>query len=282
MNLKQLELLPGGLRAKFVAAFACMSILPFLVCLYIVTTFVFPFAESIWLTSSIILLTMLISYCGFHIMEEIVSSIINLSREARRLVLHSESRVDQAAGADEVAGIKKSLSTLAEDVERKTLKVKQLETKDEKIGVYTERHLRDILAEELKRAMLYQRPCALLMVRFKGRPEIDAILKEEAHNMLALSTLAGFVKRFTSGIEKVGRIGLNGIGLILPECNRQKALELADQIRSDAESLYWDGLSAMADWQPEIILTVAAAPVDGVDPAKLIQKCLTAAPAGNS
>jgi len=90
------------------------------------------------------------------------------------------------------------------------------------------------------------------------------------------------VKRFTAGIEKVGRIGLSGICLILPECNRQQALEIADQIRSEAESLYWDGLSAMADWQPEIILTVASAPVDGIDPAMLIQKCLTSAPAGIS
>jgi GGDEF domain-containing protein len=279
-RLKQLALLPGGLRAKFIAAFACMSILPFLVCLYIVTTFVFPFAESVWLTSSIILLTMLISYCGFYIMEEIVSSIINLSREARRLVAHSQTLSDRAAGRDEVAEIKKSLSTLAEDVERKTLKVKQLEIKDEKVGIYTERYLREILAEELTRATMYQRPCAVLAARFKSGPGIDGILKNEAHNLTALSALAGVVKRFATGIEKTGRLGSSGICIILPESNRQQALEMAEQIKAEAEALYWNGLSAMADWQPEILLTVATAPVDGVDPALLINKCLAPPPSG--
>ena len=138
-GMRNLALLPNGLRAKFVAAFACMSILPFLVCLYLVTTFVFPYVDSIWLTSSIILITMLISFCGFNIMEEIVSSIIALSRDARRLAAHSRARLEPPAARDEVAAIKESLSMLAEDVERKTLKMKQLETMDEKIGIFTER-----------------------------------------------------------------------------------------------------------------------------------------------
>ncbi len=153
-GMRNLALLPNGLRAKFVAAFACMSILPFLVCLYLVTTFVFPFVDSIWLTSSIILITMLISFCGFNIMEEIVSSIIALSRDARRLATPSRTRFEPQAARDEVAVIRESLSTLAEDVERKTLKMRQLETMDEKIGIFTERAIREILCEELKRASI--------------------------------------------------------------------------------------------------------------------------------
>lgn len=278
---RQLSLLPGGLRAKFIAAFACMSILPFLVCLYIVTTFVFPFAESLWLTSSIILLTMLISYCGFHIMEAIVSSIITLSKEARRLASRSSPRVGQDAQVDEVAAIKTSLSTLAEDVERKTLKMKQLEIKDEKIGIFTERHIRDLLAEELKRATLYQRPCSLLMLRFARSPEVDRILRDEAHNFMALSALSALLKRFTVGVEKIGRIGPSGLCIILPEYNRQQAAEFAEMVRNEVGSIYWEGLAAMADWQPSLALAVASAPVDGLDADVLIGKCCAAAPAAS-
>ncbi len=169
-SLGRLALLPNGLRAKFIAAFACMSILPLLVCVYIILTFVFPFSESLWLTSTILLLTMLIAYCGFHLMDEIVNSIIALSRTARRLVPHAAAGLQAHPGGDEVTAIKQSLSTLAEDVERKTLKMRQLETTDEKIGIFTERHLRALLVEELKRAALYQRPCAFVVVRFKSRP----------------------------------------------------------------------------------------------------------------
>lgn len=276
-NLRQLELLPRGLRAKFIAAFACMSILPFLVCVYIILTFVFPFAESVWLTSTIILLTMLIAYCGFHIMEEIIRSIIDLSHEARRLVPHVETAASVLPpGADEVLTIKKSLSTLAEDVERKALKMKQLETTDESVGIFTERHLRSLLVEELKRAAIYQRPCALLMVRFRSRPGTDRILADGEHNAEAVRGLVSVVTRFSTGIEKVGRMGSNGICLILPECARQQALEMADRIRGEVATLFWDSLSTRPDWNPEIEVSIASAPVDGVEPALLIKKCLTA------
>ncbi len=275
-GMRNLALLPNGLRAKFVAAFACMSILPFLVCLYLVTTFVFPYVDSIWLTSSIILITMLISFCGFNIMEEIVSSIIALSRDARRLAAHSRARLEPPAARDEVAAIKESLSMLAEDVERKTLKMKQLETMDEKIGIFTERAIREILSEELKRASIFQRPCAIIIARFRSTPATDAILRDEAHSFSAVSSLAGLVKGFAAGIEKIGRMGPCGVCLILPECSRQQANELAAKIGGGAKTLNWGGLSAMADWHPEIVLTVASAPVDGLDPALLIQRCLSA------
>jgi len=278
-SLGQLALLPNGLRAKFIAAFACMSILPFLVCVYIVLTFVFPFSESVWLTSIILLLTMLIAYCGFHIMEEIVTSIIALSRVARRLVPNAAAGVEAPSGGDEVSAIKQSLSTLAEDVERKTLKMKQLETADEKVGIFTERHLRALLAEELTRAAMYQRPCALMVVRFRSRPGTDRILADEAHSTAAVRGLVDIAKRYTTGIEKVGRMGLTGIGLVLPECNRQQALQTADRIKEDVASFFWDSLSAMADWRPEVVVGIASAPADGVDPALLIKKCLTSAPA---
>lgn len=234
--MRNLALLPNGLRAKFVAAFACMSILPFLVCLYLVTTFVFPYVDSIWLTSSIILITMLISFCGFNIMEEIVSSIIALSRDARRLAAHSRARLEPPAARDEVAAIKESLSMLAEDVERKTLKMKQVETMDEKIGIFTERAIREILSEELKRASIFQRPCAIIIARFRSTPATDAILRDEAHSFSAVSSLAGLVKGFAAGIEKIGRMGPCGVCLILPECSRQQANELAAKIGRRGEN----------------------------------------------
>ena len=278
-SLGRLALLPNGLRAKFIAAFACMSILPFLVCVYIILTFVFPFSESLWLTSTILLLTMLIAYCGFHLMDEIVNSIIALSRTARRLVPHAAAGLQAHPGGDEVTAIKQSLSTLAEDVERKTLKMRQLETTDEKIGIFTERHLRALLVEELKRAALYQRPCAFVVVRFKSRPGTNRILADAEHGTAAVRGLAGVVKRYTTKIEKVGRMGPAGVGIILPECNRQQAIQTAERIVEDAASFSWGPLSAMADWGPEIAVSVVSAPVDGVDPAILIKKCLTSLPA---
>jgi signal transduction histidine kinase len=117
-SVKELLLLPRSLRAKFIAAFGCMSILPLLVCIYIVTTFVFPHADSIWLTSAIILLTMLIAVCGFIVMREIVDTITSLSKEASSVVGRACERPAVVREEDEVSALKNSLSALAEDVEQ--------------------------------------------------------------------------------------------------------------------------------------------------------------------
>lgn len=271
--MKALALLPRGLRAKFIAAFSCMSILPFLVCVYIVTVFVFPFAESIWLTSSIILLTMIVALYGFHIMQGIVESIVSLSREATRLVERTGDRPSFPHSDDEVGAIKRSLTALAGDVERMSLQIKQLEIRDKRLGIYRESYMRENLAEELKRAALFQRPCALLAAVFKNSPAVEKILADEEHNLIAVGSLAAFMRRFTGGIQKLGRFGKSGICVILQEHSRQQALALADKMRSELNTILWGELEALGDWHPDVVFGVATSPMDGLDAESLLRKC---------
>jgi GGDEF domain-containing protein len=272
--VKELLLLPGSLRAKFIAAIGCMSVLPFLVCLYIVTTFVFPYVESIWLTSAIILITMLIAICGYNIMQEIVDNIVRLSGEARRMAERSCEGTSVAREKDEMATLKSSLSALAEDVERKSLRVKQLEVMDERVGIYTESYVRQCLTEELKRATLYQRPCSIMVAQFKRESATDMILSEQENTIIAVSALAAYLKRFAEGIEKIGRLGISGICLVLPERNKGKAVEMAEKIKAAAAAIPWGKLASFDEWKPELLFSVATAPIDGVDPGILLKKCL--------
>ncbi len=273
-DIKRLSVLPEELRRKLITAFACMSILPLLFVLYIITTYVFPYAETIWLISVIILFAMITAFFGFYIMEEIIDSIIRLSRDARRIALRTAVEPESLAGKDEVTILRKSLSALATDLEKKALRVEKLEVVDKKVGVYKDGYIRDALEEELKRARFYRRPCAVVVVRFKSSPAIESILADEQNVFSALASMTSFLKRFSGEMGKIGRLGDSGLCMILPEYNRRQAVGISEEFRAGISGIDWGRLKSMSGWKPDLAVTVAAAPVDGFDVAHLLDKCL--------
>jgi GGDEF domain-containing protein len=274
-KIERLSILPDNLRKKFIVAFACMSILPLLVAIYIVTRYVFPFAETIWLTSLIVLFVMLISFCGFYVMEEIIDSILNLSNRAKRLTESPVPQANAAGDKDEIAVIDTAISVLADNAEKRRRRVEELEVRDTAIGVYKERHIREELKEELNRARLYQRPCSILVVRFIDTPGTEGILEDEQNESLALISLKSFLSKFGGELAKMGRLGRTGLCMILPEHNRRQAAAITEDILSGIDGIEWGELRSLTGWKPEIAVTVAAAPVDGFDVSELLGKCLT-------
>ncbi|GEM_PF-1044030 len=148
-------------------------------------------------------------------------------------------------------------------------KTRALAVHDELTGLYNERHIRLRLDEEIKRAVRYQRPCAIAMfavqhyARYRqryGEPEAERALK----------TIAKLVQESVTDIDQVGRFNTNELVVMLPERNKREATDMAEQIRQRVARAF----PSMPHLQDQLVLvsSVAENPVDGATSEVLIDK----------
>lgn len=147
--------------------------------------------------------------------------------------------------------------------------VKRLEVKDTLTGLYNEHFMHNRLQEEIKRAIVYRRPCAYIVVdvdNFKKYNQAFGSLQAES----AIKRIAALIKDSVSEIDRVGRIGDDEFAVILPEKNKRQAQEIADTIRKKVEFAYNEYA------EPEKKITVSAGvsenPLDGITSDELIKK----------
>lgn len=145
--------------------------------------------------------------------------------------------------------------------ERLSSKVESLEIRDGLTGLYNERMLSRRLDEEIRRAMIYQRPCSLLAVgianyreyqKKAGSIEIEKLLK----------VIAQALKDFLRPIDIAGRISSNSLGAVLIENNRRKSQEVADKLKKALKKICKD--------EVKLVFTVAESPINGANAKELM------------
>lgn len=146
-------------------------------------------------------------------------------------------------------------------------KVEGLEIKDMLTGLYNERYIRHHLDEEIKRAIIYQRPCGFVLARINnlasyqkqyGQVSSEAVFKKIASSLSA----------FFSGIEKVGRFADYDFAVILPEKNKRQAQKVAEELQKNVENIFLDETDK--DKKLGIATAVVENPLDGVNSSDLI------------
>lgn len=150
-----------------------------------------------------------------------------------------------------------------------TRQLKELEVRDSLTGLYNEVFIHSRLQEEIKRAIIYRRPCAFALLNidnFKrysdkfGTQDSESVLKQVA------SLISGSVTE----IDRVARVGDNEFAVLLPEKNKRQAQDKAENIRKKIESSFSKERSA------EARITVSAGisenPLDGVTAEELATK----------
>lgn len=169
----------------------------------------------------------------------------------------------------DVMGIFAKQAGLAIENELLQRQAKSLAIYDELTGVYNEAYMRQRLAEEIQRAVLYQRPCALAMFRVQdladyrrrhGDPEAERALKR----------ITRLVQECVTEVDRVGRFNGNVLAVILPECNKRQAATLMEQIRQRAEQAFAG--SADPSDRLELRGSISENPVDGSTAEELIAK----------
>lgn len=148
-------------------------------------------------------------------------------------------------------------------------RIEKLEIKDPLTGLYNEPFIRNRLEEEIKRAIVYQRPCAFVLLDLDNFKEFHrrfgAIFAEST-----LKKIAVLIRDSVTEIDRVGRVSDNEFAIVLPEKNKRQAKMIAEEMKKRIE------YSFMEEPDMNKRLTVSGSvsenPLDGVEAQELIAK----------
>lgn len=157
---------------------------------------------------------------------------------------------------------------LAYQSERIHKKVKSLEIVDKITGLYTFSYLKERLNDEINRAVYYQRPCSLILIRIDTFEEYSNYYGEEKTK----SVLKRIGKLLSSVIPTVGKIARSSdgeFGVLLPEVNKREGLDIAETAREKIENMK---ISSSSDDVITVSVGVSENPIDGENAAEIIEK----------
>ncbi|MBU3958809.1 MAG: diguanylate cyclase, partial [Candidatus Omnitrophica bacterium] len=158
---------------------------------------------------------------------------------------------------------------IAEENDRLLHRLEKLEIKDGLTGLYNEVFIRNRLQEEIKRAIVSQRPCAFILLgidNFGGfRNKFGSLQAENALKKIAYS-----IRDSVTEIDRVARIADDEFAVVLPEKNKRKAQKIANDIRKKIE--YAFSSEQEADRKLTASGGVSENPLDGIEAEELISK----------
>ncbi|MFA4991933.1 MAG: diguanylate cyclase [Candidatus Omnitrophota bacterium] len=148
-------------------------------------------------------------------------------------------------------------------------RARELAIKDELTGLYNENYTRSRLDEEIKRAMLYQRPCGYLLIDVDNFKEFHGAFGETKSEML-LRTIAEILKLSVTEVDRIGRLKGDKFAVVMPEKNKKQAAAKAEEIRKKVE----EGLAKIikTDKRVTVSIGVSENPIDGSSAEELIDK----------
>ncbi|MBN1913450.1 MAG: diguanylate cyclase [Candidatus Omnitrophica bacterium] len=148
-------------------------------------------------------------------------------------------------------------------------RVEKLEIKDGLTGLYNEVFIRNCLQEEIRRAMIYQRPCALVLFDVDNFKEIRKSLGLP-HAERVLKKLAALFRSSVSAVDRVARITADEFAVVLPEKNKRQAKNIAEDIRNKVEKDFSQesGLKGGV----RVSAGISENPIDGIDADELFFK----------
>jgi len=158
-----------------------------------------------------------------------------------------------------------SISIENDYLENRLLK---LEIKDSLTGLFNKNFIVNRLDEEIKRAMIYQRPCALLLLsidKFSDFLKSQGQLSSEG----VLKKVSRILEDNCSEIDRVARYSDHGYAIVLPEKNKKQSIVLAEDIGKKVNEFF--SLTSESK-----MLTISGAisenPIDGSTSKDLIEK----------
>lgn len=148
-------------------------------------------------------------------------------------------------------------------------KSKELAIKDELTGLYNQNYIKTRLDEEIKRAIIYQRPCGYLLVDIDDFKDFAIRYGEERCRDL-LKNMGMILKGAVSEVDKVGRLSDDKFAIILPEKNKRQSSNIAEDIRKKIE----DSLVKIMRFDKKITASIGVSenPIDGSSSSELMEK----------
>jgi diguanylate cyclase (GGDEF)-like protein len=151
--------------------------------------------------------------------------------------------------------------TLVWEHKRLSAKIEELEILDYLTGLYNEKMIRGRLEEEIRRSIVYQRPCGFITLNLANytayQQEFGLIEAEKS-----LKKIAKAFKRALRPIDIAGRIGPSTLGAILIESNKRQCQDIIENIKRDLEKISEDKI--------RLAFSIAESPINGATAQELI------------
>ena len=168
----------------------------------------------------------------------------------------------------EVINIFAKQAAIAYENDALNKKAKELTIKDDLTDLYNEKYIANRLDEEIKRGILYQRPCSYIMFNVdnfnKFREKNGELATEKA-----LKRIASVLKENVTQIGRAARLSGDEFALLLPEKNKKDAYKVAHEVRKKVESLDFE---LGRDGRLTISGGVSENPLDGATAKELMNK----------
>lgn len=148
-------------------------------------------------------------------------------------------------------------------------RLEKLEIKDTLTGLYNKTFIHNRLQEEIKRAIIYRRPCAYILFNidnFKKFNQNFGLLEAEG----VLKRIAVLIRDSVTEIDRVARTGDNEFAVILPEKNKRQAMNIAEEIRKKIEFAFSEDQDV--DKRFTVSGGVSENPLDGIEADELMLK----------
>lgn len=145
-------------------------------------------------------------------------------------------------------------------------KVEDLEVFDALTGIYTDKFFSNRLDEEIKRSVVYQRPCGFVVVNFANYNEYQ----QKAGSIETekfIKRLVQLLQDKTRPIDIFGRIQDDKIGLILIERNKRQCKAFVQEI----EDILNKENNEIAGARPRLAFAIAENPIDGGNSEQLFK-----------
>ncbi len=269
---KKLSLSSKNLCYKLMISFALTSVIPILVSLHLFWNYilreegVFNFDRGALNAGLLILISSVIAFLGFYFLgRRIIASILSLNHNARIIAEGDFSKRIKIEEEDEFADLGVSLNRMSSQIQNDNLlreKVKELEMRDGLTGLYNEKYIRERLDEEIKRAILYQRPCSFALLNIGGFKEY-AREYGKSRGEEVLKKAAVLLGDSAEEVDKVGRFEEELFAVILFEKNKGEADKIMRRLKEIIkEKLGIEGLT--------LNYGLSANPVDGENVEELV------------
>lgn len=151
--------------------------------------------------------------------------------------------------------------TLIWEYERVSSKVEELEMFDDLTSLYNLKMVKKRLNEEIRRGVVYQRPCGFVAIKFKNysdfQKEAGAIEAEKVIKKIAKS-----IKANIRPIDVGGRISSDTLAAILIERNKRQSQEVSKIFKSSLEKACSDKV--------KLDFCVAESPINGVTAEEIL------------
>jgi len=259
--LKSMSLGPRGLRHKLTIIFSLLSVIPLLICGYLISYYFFIMGRDIKQITLIIVIGLVVILAGWRLAQEIIDSVIDLARQAEA-ISKGDIREVKVEREDELGELGMSLNKMASQIKENIQelqthleKIEELTIIDELTNLYNQKYMKERLNEEIERAITFQHPCSLIFLRVD---KIEPYSKEAL-----LPEIALVLRKNADNIDKVGRFEDEKFVLILPEKSKKRAIEIAEKIKEDVSAIK-EGLI--------ISIGVSSNPLDGNSAEGLFNK----------